>query len=57
MFVIAAAWIACGIVALVGLHASWKIVPGIVFIGIGLFFLRGALTTVVRRSERDRPQP
>jgi hypothetical protein len=44
-------WIACGIVALVGLSASWKLVPGIVFIGIGLLFLRGAATTAARRSQ------
>ena len=45
-------WIVCGIVALVALHASWKLVPGLVFIGVGLFFLRGAAATVVRREER-----
>jgi hypothetical protein len=47
-------WVAAGVVALVGLAASWKLVPGIVFIGIGLMFLRGAAATVVRRSERSR---
>lgn len=44
-------WIAAGIYALVGLHAGWKLVPGIVFIGIGLLFVRGAATTVLRRSK------
>jgi hypothetical protein len=53
LLTIAVAWIACGIVALVALDASWKFVPGIVFIGIGLFFLRGAAATIVRHSERD----
>jgi hypothetical protein len=43
-------WIACGAVALLELHASWKLIPGIVFIGIGLFFLRGAATTVERHT-------
>ncbi|HLW16352.1 MAG TPA: hypothetical protein VKV69_03205 [Actinomycetota bacterium] len=44
-------WIASGIFALAKLHAGWKLVPGIVFIGIGLLFVRGAATTVVRRSK------
>lgn len=48
-------WIACGIVALTALSISWKVVPGIVFIGIGLLFLRGAAATVARREERSRP--
>lgn len=51
LFVIAIAWIACGIVALVALSVSWKLVPGIVFIGIGILYLRAALTTVARRGE------
>jgi len=44
-------WIACGIYALAGLHATWRLIPGIVFIGIGLLFVRGAAATVVRRSK------
>jgi hypothetical protein len=44
-------WIACGIIALVGLSASWKLIPGIVFIGIGALFLRGAATTSARRDQ------
>jgi hypothetical protein len=51
LFVVAAMWITTGIVAIVALSASWKLVPGIVFIGIGLMYLRGALTTVARRSD------
>lgn len=47
---LAVAWVACGVVALVRLTASWKLVPGIVFIGIGFLFLRAALATVVRRQ-------
>jgi hypothetical protein len=53
LFVIAAAWIVCGVIALVFLKASWKVVPGIVMIGIGLFFLRGAFTTVLRHESRS----
>jgi hypothetical protein len=47
-------WIACGVAALVTLHASWKLVPGIVLIGVGLLYLRGAAATVVRRDQRRR---
>jgi len=43
-------WIVCGIVALIALSASWKLIPAIVFIGIGALFLRGAATAVVRRN-------
>jgi hypothetical protein len=52
LFAIAASWIGVGIIALVELSASWKLIPAIVFIGIGLMYLRGALTTVVRRDEQ-----
>ena len=45
-------WVGAGVVALIALTASWKLVPGIVFIGIGLLYLRGAAATVVRRAER-----
>jgi uncharacterized membrane protein HdeD (DUF308 family) len=47
-------WIACGVYALARLHAAWTLVPGIVFIGIGLLFVRGAAATVVRRESRRR---
>lgn len=45
-------WIAAGVIELIALQASWRFVPGIVFIGIGLFFLRGAIFTVARREDR-----
>ncbi len=50
LFVIALSWVLAGIVALVALSASWKLVPGIVFIGIGLMYLRAAITTLARRG-------
>jgi hypothetical protein len=53
LFVLALAWIGCGIVAIVGLKAGWKLIPGIFFIGVGVLFLRGAALTVVRREERQ----
>jgi hypothetical protein len=51
LFAIAGLWIGVGIIALVALSASWKLIPGVVFIGIGLLYLRGGLTTVARRGE------
>jgi hypothetical protein len=47
------AWIVCGVLALVTLKASWKFIPGVVMIGIGLLFLRGGFTSVARRERRD----
>jgi len=52
LLTVAIAWIASGIVALVRLKASWKIIPGIVFIGVGILFLRGAAATVLRREQQ-----
>lgn len=49
---VALVWIGCGIGALVILHSSWKIVVGIAFIGVGLFYLRGAAMTVLRHEVR-----
>jgi hypothetical protein len=45
-------WIVVGIVEFVALNASWRFVPGIVFVGIGIMFLRGAATTAVRHEGR-----
>ena len=47
---IAGAWIVVGIVIMVTFSAGWRFIPGIVAIGIGLLFLRGAAATVVRRQ-------
>ena len=53
LLAVALMWIAAGVVDLVALRASWKLVPGIVFIGIGLLYLRGAAATVARRADRS----
>jgi hypothetical protein len=50
LFLVGVTWIVCGVVAFLALTASWKIVVSIVFIGIGLFWLRGAVTAVARRE-------
>jgi hypothetical protein len=52
LLLLALIWIACGVVALVKLHAAWRLVPVIVFIGIGLYFLRGAVTSANRRQQQ-----
>lgn len=43
-------WIVCGFVALVALHTGWRLIPAIVFVGMGLLYLRGALVTLARRD-------
>jgi hypothetical protein len=47
-------WLVVGVVELFALDASWRFVPAIVFMGIGVFFLRGAAVTVVRRGGGDQ---
>jgi hypothetical protein len=52
LLLVALMWLAVGIVILVGVSATWHLIPGIVAIGIGLFFLRGAAASLVRRDAR-----
>jgi hypothetical protein len=52
LFAVAVAWIACGIAAFFLFSASWRLVVGVVFIGIGLYWLRGAMGTIARHEER-----
>jgi hypothetical protein len=49
------AWLAAGVIELTMLEASWRFVPGIVFLGLGLLYLRAAALTVLRRSRSTRP--
>jgi uncharacterized membrane protein len=49
---VAVAWIACGIAAFFLIKPAWRIAVGVVFIGVGLYWLRGALATVARHEER-----
>ena len=53
LLVIGLAWIVCGVVALVALHAGWKVVVGIFFIGVGIFYVRGAALTARRRMDHE----
>ena len=53
LLAIAVMWIFVGVIALTRLSASWKIVPGIVFIGIGVLYLRAAGTAYLRQTGRS----
>ena len=46
-------WVACGIFALTALHATWKFIPAIFFIGVGFLWLRGAAVTAARHERRS----
>jgi hypothetical protein len=50
LLVVALAWFAAGVVSYFELHAHWKLIPTIVFAGIGLLYLRGGLTAYLRRE-------
>ncbi len=49
-------WLAVGVSVMVAEKFAWRFIVGIVAIGIGLFFVRGAGATVVRRERRIPPQ-
>ena len=57
LLLVSVMWVAVGIIVLFTRHTTWKIVPGIVFIGIGLMFFRGFGSTVIRREQRRPPGP
>jgi hypothetical protein len=52
LLVIALMWIGAGAFTWYKLDAAWKLVPAAVFVGIGFFYLRGGLQTIVRHDER-----
>jgi hypothetical protein len=43
-------WIVVGIIVLTTFTAGWRFVVGAVSIGVGLLFVRGALTALARRD-------
>jgi hypothetical protein len=45
-------WLAVGVVVVATVSTSWKLIPAVVSFGIGLMFLRGAVTTMARRERR-----
>jgi hypothetical protein len=52
LLIVGLLWIAVGVIIMVAASFSWRFILGIVAIGIGLFFIRGAGSTVVRREQR-----
>ncbi|MFZ0060262.1 MAG: hypothetical protein ACLQAN_02635 [Acidimicrobiales bacterium] len=52
--VIGLMWVAAGVVALFVLTAGWRFVPAVVFVGVGLYYVRGASATVLRRERRGQ---
>jgi hypothetical protein len=50
LFLVGLLWIAAGVGALVALSASWKLIPAILFFGIGFLWLRGAATAINRQE-------
>ena len=47
---IAVLWIVAGVVTLVRVHAAWRLLPAVAFIGVGVFYLRAAGTTFLRQQ-------
>jgi hypothetical protein len=45
-------YFACGIIAFLVLTGSWRVILGVVFIGVGLLWLRGAATAALRQQRR-----
>lgn len=50
--VVAVMWMAVGVILFLTLTTSWRLVPAILAFGIGVLFLRGAGSTVLRRERR-----
>jgi len=50
-------WIGVGLFIGLGMSWSWRLVPAILAAGIGVFFLRGAGSTVIRREQRQGGSP
>jgi hypothetical protein len=57
LFVFFVLYFACGIVALFTFSGSLRIILGVVFIGVSLFWLRGASAAVVRQQQERRQAP
>ena len=50
LLAVALAWLAAGAMAYFGLHRTWKLIPVICFVGVGLLYLRGAAGSYLRRE-------
>ena len=51
--VVAVMWMAVGVILFFTLTTGWRLIPAIVAVGIGVLFLRGAVSTVMRRGRRQ----
>lgn len=49
---VAVMWMAVGVVLFLTLTTGWRLIPAILAFGIGVLFLRGAGSTVLRRERR-----
>jgi hypothetical protein len=47
-------WVAAGVIALFLMTANWRFVPAVAFAGVGLYFVRGASATILRRERRSQ---
>lgn len=47
---IAILWFAAAVVAFFGIHRGWHLIPVVFFAGVGLFYLRGAAGSYLRRG-------
>lgn len=45
-------WLAVGVICFFNLHTSWRLIPSIFAVGVGVMFSRGAFATVLRREKR-----
>jgi hypothetical protein len=54
LLLVAVMWLGVGVIVLTSMSADWHLIPGIFAIGIGLFFLKGAAASLVRRDVRRR---
>jgi hypothetical protein len=55
LLLVSVMWVSVGIIVLLTFHASWKLIPGVFSIGVGLLFFRGFGSTVIRREQRKPP--
>jgi hypothetical protein len=46
-------WLAAAVITAIGLHKGWKLIPVVVFAGVGLLYLRGAAGSYLRRPGGD----
>ncbi|MGD0743033.1 MAG: hypothetical protein ABSA31_07095 [Acidimicrobiales bacterium] len=47
-------WVAAGLTTLFVLTAGWRFIPAVFFVGIGLYYVRGASATILRHERRRK---